>query len=440
MKNYLTKNNVRQSLEEVIKNNSLTGINIEEFTTDVYNYAVKCKTEKCFTEKDSIMLIKKHTTVSREIIIDFWSVIVMYCLENLANKLVNYISNDVSTSEEMKTIAMYTLYDAAKHYDFNNEYRRHYEASIEEFTLALAPQACKFMTYATGSLVNNLRRFNRQQLPIHSPDKKAKLVAFISMILDKEKGNVTPKQMAELVCQNAEELKISAPKKNDLKKQKNFELFIWNLMDVCNTNAAWKLGIDDEFELHLIKDNEYNPENLVIEEESRNAVNIALPRITAEVYGYESAYITQMKAANMSFYKMETPFRRFRMINQYLDSAASENNELLPLLDNIKLSICTYGEKGALSMVTSPMASQYLSAAINHANALMEEIKRGERTVKECIGSDCPAGSLNYMFSKIFPKKKGDMAVSNLAKSKEYRRALKNAGLDFLADAIAANI
>jgi hypothetical protein len=40
----------------------------------------------------------------------------------------------------------------------------------------------------------------------------------------------------------------------------------------------------------------------------------------------------------------------------------------------------------------------------------------------------------------MFPKKKGEMSTANIAKSKEYRRALKDAGLEFLATAIAAKI
>ena len=434
MNTYLKKQNVRFSLEEIIHNNTLTDINLDEFAAEVYAYALKCKTEKCFTEKESIMLIKKYAKVSREVLIEFWSVVVMYCLENLSNKLVNYFAKDADCMEEMKSIAMYTLFDCAKHYDFNNEYRRMYEASIEEMTIDLAPKASKFMTYATNSEVNNLRRFNRERFPIHIPDKKARLFAFVASILEKEKGDVTAEYMAELIRQNANALNIHVPK-ND----KKFEMFVWNIMDVCNTNGACQSGIDDEFELYLIKDEEYNPEHLVVEAESESAIEKAFPQITAEIYGYDSAYVTYMRSKGLSFSKMVQPFRTFKMISQYLDDVACENGELLQLINKIKLDVCTYGLNGAVARQTNFIAAQHLASAITHAKALTEEIERGERTVEECIGKKYEKGSLTYIFNRIFPVN-SSWNDNDRTKSKFYRRALRHAGLDAIATAIEARI
>ena len=424
MKNYLTKTNMRESLREVINKHNITVEAFDDFVNEAYAYAVESNSGKSFTEKASVMLIKKYMKADLNAFIDVWSVIAMYSFERLASKLVNNIAVIDEDKEEMKCIAMTTVLEAARLYDFDNEYRRMYELSIEEMTANLAPKASKLITYAAVSISNNLRRFNRESHPIHVPDKLAQQVAVIAEVLEEHDYDISTKEI-EILLQEKE---VETSHKT-----------VHALETVCRIEKSLRTPVDEE-EVNEVVDPDGNPADIVAENETINAITVELPKVTAEVYGYESAYIAQMRIAGMSFYKMEVPFRRFRMINQYLDNAASQNNELLTLLDDIKLSICTYGEKGALSMVTSPIASQYLSSAINHTNALNEEIERGERTVKECMGSECPAGSLNYMFTKMFPKKKGGMAASNIAKSKEYRQALKNVGLDFLADAIAAKI
>ena len=424
MKNYLTKTNMRESFREVINKHNITVEAFDDFVNEAYAYAVESNSGKSFTEKASVMLIKKYMKADLNAFIDVWSVIAMYSFERLASKLVNNIAVIDEDKEEMKCIAMTTVLEAARLYDFDNEYRRMYELSVEEMTVSLAPKASKLITYAAVSISNNLRRFNRESHPIHVPDKLAQQVAVIAEVLEEHDYDISTKEI-EILLQEKE---VEASHKT-----------VQALETVCRIEKSLRTPVDEE-EVNEVVDPDGNPVDIVAENETINAIAVELPKVTAEVYGYESAYIAQMRIAGMSFYKMEVPFRRFRMINQYLDNVASQNNELLPLLDDIKLSICTYGEKGALSMVTSPMASQYLSSAINHTNALNEEIERGERTVKECIGSDCPAGSLNYMFTKMFPKKKGEMAASNIAKSKEYRQSLKNVGLEFLANAIAAKI
>ena len=424
MKKYLTKNNMRESLREVMNKNEITVEAFDEFVNEAYAYAVECNNSRNFTEKASVMLIKKYMKVSLDAFIDVWSIIAMYCFENLANKLVNTVAVVEDDKEEMKCIALSTIIDAARLYNFDNEYRRMYELSVEEMTVNLAPKASKLITYAAVSIHNNLKRFNRESHPIHVPDKLAQQVAVIAEVLEEHDYDISTKEI-EILLQEKE---VEASHKT-----------VQALETVCRIERSLNSPVDHG-ELNKVADPDGNPADIVTANETADAIITGFPKVTAEVYGYESAYVAQMRVAGMSFYKMEVPFRRFRMINQYLDDIASENNEILPMINDIKLSVCTYGEKGALSMVTSPMASQFLSSAINHANALSEEIERGERTVKECIGSDCPAGSLNYMFCKMFPKKKGEMSTANIAKSKEYRRALKDAGLEFLATAIAAKI
>ena len=67
-----------------------------------------------------------------------------------------------------------------------------------------------------------------------------------------------------------------------------------------------------------------------------------------------------------------------------------------------------------------------------------EEIERGERTVKECIGSECPAGSLNYMFTKIFPVKPGQLSDSDRKQAARFRKELRDRGMDEIANAMFA--
>ena len=132
MKKYLTKNNMRESLREVMNKNEITVEAFDEFVNEAYAYAVECNNSRNFTEKASVMLIKKYMKVSLDAFIDVWSIIAMYCFENLANKLVNTVAVVEDDKEEMKCIALSTIIDAARLYNFDNEYRRMYELSVEE--------------------------------------------------------------------------------------------------------------------------------------------------------------------------------------------------------------------------------------------------------------------------------------------------------------------
>lgn len=424
MKNYLNKNNFTESLKEVLTRNHIEVASFNDFVNEAYNYAVECKNSKNYTEKACVMLIKKYIDVPFALFIEVWGVISMYCFENLVHSFINKMAALEDDKEEMKCIGMATIVDAARTYKWDNDYRRIYELSIEALTADLAPKASKFITYAGTSIYNNLKRFNRESHPIHVPDKLAYHIAKISEVLDEFEFEISTKEI-ELILK---EQNIKVPSKK-----------VAMLEQVCRIERSLNSPVDHA-ELEKIPAPNSDPSELVAEEETIELIKVAFPKITAEIYGYENAYIANMKAANLSYYKMEWPVRRFRMISQYLDDAASENNELLDVVNEIKLSVCTYGERGARAHTSSPIASHYLSASINHANALKEEIDRGERTIEECIGSDCPAGTIRYLSNKMFPQKKGDVPKSELATSREYRNSLRKAGLGFLADEIKAHI
>ena len=424
MKNYLNKNNFTESLKEVLTKNHIEVESFNDFVNEAYNYAVECKNSKNYSEKACVILIKKYIEVPFKLFVEVWGVISMYCFENLVHSFMNKVNALESDKEEMKCIGMATIVEAARKYKWDNDYRRIYELSVEALTADLAPKASKFITYASTAVYNNLKRFNRESHPIHVPDKLAFDIAKISEVLDEFEFEISTKEI-EMILKE-QNVKISSKKVAELEQ-------------VCRIERSLNSPVDHA-ELENIPAPDSDPSELVAEAESIELIKVAFPKITAEIYGYENAYIANMRGSGLSFYKMEWPVRRFRMMSQYLDDATSENNELLDVVNEIKLAICTYGEYGAIAHTTSPLASQYLSSAINHANALKEEVDRGERTIEECIGEDCPAGTIRYLSAKMFPQKKSDVPKSELATSKAYRNALTKAGLGFLADEIKAHL
>lgn len=402
MKNYLTKNNVRESLKEVIERNHIKVESFNDFVNEAYNYAVECKNNKHYDEHICVNMIKKYMDASPKALTEVWGIVSMYCFENLVHKCINTCITWDCDMEEVKGIGMMTIVKAARKYDWSK----------------------KFITYATTCVCNNLRRFNRESHPIHVPDKLAKDIAIIAEVLDEFEFDIS-----------TEEIKQILKERNAKIKYKKVE----ELETVCRIERSLNSPVDHG-ELKNMFDPEDNPAYIVMEQESVENIAKMFPAITAEIYGYDSAYITHMKTNGLSTYKMVVPFVKFKVVSQYLDDVAKENGEFLSLVDKIKLDICTYGLDGAIAQQSNYMASSYLSSAINKANAMTEEIERGERTVEECIGEKCDHSKLNYMLSKIFPVGKRIWSDTEKANSKLYRKALRKIGLDAVANEIESRI
>lgn len=402
MKNYLTKNNVQESLKEVIERNHIKVESFNDFVNDAYHYAVECKNNKHYDEHICVNMIKKYIDASPKALTEVWGIVSMYCFENLVHKCINECITWDCEMEEVKGIGMMTIVKAARTYDWSK----------------------KFITYATTCVCNNLRRFNRESHPIHVPDKLAKDIAIIAEVLDEFEFDIS-----------TEEIKQILKERNAKIKYKKVE----QLETVCRIERSLNSPVDHG-ELKNMFDPEDNPAYIVMEQESVENIVKMFPAITAEIYGYDSAYITHMKTNGLSTYKMVMPFVKFKVVSQYLDDVAKENGEFLPFVDKIKLDICTYGLDGAIAQQSNYMASSYLSSAINKANAMTEEIERGERTVEECIGKKYDHSKLNYMLSKIFPTGKRIWSDTEKADSKLYRKALRKIGLDAVANEIESRI
>ena len=185
MKNYLTKNNVQESLKEVIERNHIKVDSFNDFVNDAYHYAVECKNNKHYDEHICVNMIKKYIDASPKALTEVWGIVSMYCFENLVHKCINECITWDCEMEEVKGIGMMTIVKAARTYDWSK----------------------KFITYATTCVCNNLRRFNRESHPIHVPDKLAKDIAIIAEVLDEFEFDISTEEIKQILKERNAKIK-----------------------------------------------------------------------------------------------------------------------------------------------------------------------------------------------------------------------------------------
>jgi hypothetical protein len=175
---YTTKHQIWETIRGLVNPNEL-----QNATEEIYTFAISCHENKNFTERQAVLLTKKYLAENtEESFKELWSVISMFALEGVANSCVWEIVGNTDDRFEMKHVAMETLHACARHYNFDNNFRRVYELSQEAMTAKLYPEAAKLITYATTGIVNEVRRAMREKNPIHVPDKLATLIAMIKKL------------------------------------------------------------------------------------------------------------------------------------------------------------------------------------------------------------------------------------------------------------------
>ena len=165
-------------------------------------------------------------------------------------------------------------------------------------------------------------------------------------------------------------------------------------------------------------------------------------KAAASIYGDDSAYVSFLRTGiargyqNMSFYKMEGLYCAYLVTKKRLTSLAEEIPSYTELCDKLKHIYACYGRKGVENYVHGTPEEYLILNLLKEADKEALEICKDEQKSK----SDCfkPAGSLNYMFTKIFPVKPGQLSDSDRKQAARFRKELRDRGMDEIANAMFA--
>ena len=424
---YTTKHQIWETIRSLVNPKEL-----QNATEEIYTFAISCHENKNFTERQAVLFTKKYLAENtEESFKELWSVISMFALEGVANSCVWEIVGNTDDRFEMKHVAMETLHACARHYNFDNNFRRVYELSQEAMTAKLYPEAAKLITYATTGIVNEVRRAMREKNPIHVPDKLATLIAMIKKIANDHGADLSNEEILAILIES--NVKLPKSKKDQLKTINNLKFAAIANESLTEHDLEWVLDT-------LISDE--NIEEEFIEKEAAISMQENLAQITAAIYGYESGYIMGMVHSSVtatgkmiSTYKMENRMVNFRLVSHYVDCALGNEG----MANNIKMAMVKNGINHARYDLNE-MENFHLNNAIMAANADIEKIQRGEITEEMVIGKHMAAGSIGYKMRCICPQKPVVASNGALAQHRAYCKALHDIGLDTLANAIKANV
>ena len=424
---YTTKHQIWETIRGLVHPKEL-----QNATEEIYTFAISCHENKNFTERQAVLFTKKYLAENtEESFKELWSVISMFALEGVANSCVWEIVGNADDRFEMKHVAMETLHACARHYNFDNNFRRVYELSQEAMTAKLYPEAAKLITYATTGIVHEVRRAMREKNPIHVPDKLATLIAMIKKITNEHGADLSNEEILAILIES--NVKLPKSKKDQLKTINNLKFAA-----IANESLT---EYDLEWVLNTLESDEDIQEEF-IEHETAMAISENLAKITAKVYGYESGFIMHMLHSSleltgkaMSTYDMVDPMIEFRLTSHYVDCAIGSE----AMADTIKMSMVKNGIENAHTDLND-MEAFHLNNAIMRAKADKENIERGELTEEMVLGTSTKQGSINYKFRSMYPIKPIVASEKALASHRAYCNALCNAGLASFADAIKAHV
>ena len=401
MKEILDRGNVQASIAEKAKG-VLSYDAIQKLAADVYDYALACKKGLVFDENDSMLIIDQYVPSGHEEVRkELWAVLAMYSFENAVFNVVN--KYNTCEPEVAVNNCLATLFECARLYDPEKNIRFH--------------------TYAMTSMVNNVRRDNRNRF-IRFPDKLAPTVMYL----------------------------VNHPEESDEDAAKSLRISVKKVKTIREAIQAQSvISMDEQFEgdsngeggtLASVLDSGENMAEDFCNQESEKTIMTEFIPIIASIYGDDSAYVSFLRTGiargyqNMSFYKMEGLYCAYLVTKKRLTSLAEEIPSYTELCDKLKHIYACYGRKGVENYVHGTPEEYLILNLLKEADKEALEICKDEQKSK----SDCfkPAGSLNYMFTKIFPVKPGQLSDSDRKQAARFRKELRDRGMDEIANAMFA--
>lgn len=396
----LKPSNVESSVYEVFRNlnfNATQAI-VSQIATEIYEYAIGCKHGASFDERASYKMVAKYCDDRIDVAKELWAILAMYSFENAAFQIVKKFA---STDPESAVNNCYaTLIDCARHYD---------------------PNKCRFNTYAFNAMVNNVRRDNRSEYCIHIPDKMARQFAYISEHMDED--NAVIAKRFGIKERNVETIKNAIVAQNVLSMDEKYD---------GDDNEGCTIGMMMEAKENVVDD--------YCERESESNIKDNFLPIIADIYGPDFAFVVLIRTGifsdyeGESFYNMEEMFSMYLITRKKLTNLADELPHYAKICEALKYQYAVKGVEGVREAIKH-LPEEYLFRNLLAEAAVEAKELCANSNRKSC---DCfkPAGSLNYMYSKIFPTRNSPMSDADKRLSARFRKELRDRGMDQIANAL----
>lgn len=334
---------------------------------------------------------------SAKTITEVWSIIVMYALSNNVYHMMNRYGKGPE-DEEGLNVCLATIVLCARKYN--------------------PTEHNKFSSYAFASMVNEIRRKNREENHIKFPDKVVAHAAYISSHMEDDDGDIS------------RHLRISTKRVRTIKEA---------IASQSLSSLDEKIGDDESTSLgDLIADDDNLAEQFC-ENETADAIMTKFTPIIAEIYGEDFAYVTLIRTGLLngyeaaSFYKMEELYCNYLCTKKKLNALGDSVPEYADICDKVRRTYAMYGPAAAYRIIVGLPEEYMLKNVLDEARADAKAICESKQRTSDCFK---PAGSLNYMFSKVFPTKPSSFTDADRRLSARFRRELRDIGLDRIADAM----
>ena len=386
-----------------------------DYTTKLVNrmfdYAVDCKNGLSFNVQESMSIIEEHTPPNIELRKELWAILAMYSFENMVFQVVNkYNTGDPEVAANQ---CRSTLFECARLYD--------------------PEQNTQFNTYAYQAMRNNVRRDNRESNAAR--DKSTPLI------------HIPDKLIPVVVCIT------NHPEKTDQEVAKECKQLVRTVKLVREAMRAQNLvSLDEPFEgdngngdggtLAAVLDSGEDIASDFCNRESENAIMTEFLPIIARIYGNASAYVTLLRTGMIwgyqrtSFYKMEDLYCVYLVTTKRLNTLAEEIPTYKPLCEHLQFLFATGGRRAVEEYIRGTTEEYLIYTLLNDAEKEAHTICTDpNKTANDCYK---PAGSLNYMFTKIFPVKPGALSDADKRQAARFRKELRDKGMDQIANALFA--
>ena len=410
MKGFVTFHNVHSSIMEKA-DGIIPAADAKKLAEEAYAYAIMCKQGGTFNEMDTMAMVEKYLPPNTDeaVLKDIWAVVTMYCFENSIFQIVHKYSTGDPESAINNCLA--TLFECARQFQLGKS---------------------KFLTYATTSMINNVRRDNRYRYALKLPDQ---------WIVETQYIRTHPEETDEEIAAYFNLL--------GRKKRKITSEHVRIIRKAIQAQGV--ISMDERFEGDSNGDGGTiasilaSDEDIVadfVDREAENALrNDFLPTV-AHNYGADSAYCVSLRAGvmcgyeSMSFYKMEVPYCIYLVTKKKLKELGDAIPKYAELCTYCSYLYAVKGRRGVEEYVKGKpeeyLIENLLNEAVEEADVI---VNSPNRSMNECFK---PAGSLNYMFSKIFPPKPTTLSDSDRRQAARFRKELRDKGMDEIANALFA--
>lgn len=396
---------------------------LNDLIDTAYQYILACKNKKIqydYTESHQFVEAYVEDPEARK---DIWAVMTMFCFENAIHRIMTKHLNQSQWqhADSVFNRGLITVYQAAKNYS--------------------PDVGTTFLSYVCTSLDNNIRNevatnINKQSnLGGGSSTHHAKESAIISSNLNMDSEELArmiyEKDLAEALAESQEkyEKMLQRRIRRVEKLKSNFSTPIISInMPIGEDGDEFGAMIADESD---IAEEYYN-------KEQENIIATKFIPIIADIYGDDCAYVTLLRTGilwgyqKISFYKMEDMYSQYLVTKKRLTQLSDEIPNYKPLCDRLKHCYAVSGKPGYLAAIKNTPEEYLFRNLLIESDKEAKKLAEGDRKSSECFKL---AGSLNYMFGKVFPVKSGvtfsDKDKRNAAR---FRKELRDIGMDEVAN------